>query len=151
MNRTTFLALCLGAAALGGCNAKPDMTIKEFMAKKVDPTSKVYFNAVRYIYNESGAHNFVPQTDADWEKVRKAAADLQDQAKALGDEYAEGRREDWTKMSADLATVSRQAEDAAKSKDPDKVFAAASDVYTVCSGCHIAYPAEGRAPGGKVS
>lgn len=152
MPRTSAFAACLVVAALvAGCKAKPDLTVQQFMKTKVDPTSKVYFDAVQYINDETGAHDIVPHTDADWEKVRKAAADLQEQAKALGDDYADGRREDWKKMSADLATVSRQAEDAAKAKDPDKVFAAAGDVYTVCSGCHTAYPAESKTPGGSAS
>jgi cytochrome c556 len=154
MPKAAFAACIAAAALLAGCKGadKPDLTLQQFMAQKVDPTSKVYFNAVQYISDEKGNHDIVPQTDADWEKVRQAAADLQAQGKLLqSDAYTEGRRDDWKKMSADFVTVSQRAEEAAKSKDPDKVFAAAGDVYTVCSGCHTAYPAETKKPAGSAS
>ena len=147
--RTTALAACLIAAALvAGCKAKPDLTIQEFMKTRVDPTSKTYFNAVQYISDDKGNHDIVPQTDADWEKVRQAAADLQAQGKTLGEDYADGRREDWKKMSADMVTLGQRAEEAAKTKNPDTVFAAAGDIYTVCDGCHTAYPKDSKSPGG---
>ena len=133
-------------ALLAGCNqgpAAPELTLQQFMKDKVDPTSKIYFDAVQYISDETGNHDIVPQTDADWEKVRQAAADLQDQAELLqSDAYTEGRNEDWTRMAKDLASVSQQAEQAAKDKDPDKVFEVGGTVYAVCSACHMAYPAE---------
>ena len=136
-------AVLLAPALLSGCKGadKPQLTIQQFMKQKVDPTSKVLFDAVRYVSDDKGNHDILPQTDADWEKVRKAAADLQDQAKALqSPAYTEGRNPDWTKMSQDLATVSQQAEQAAKAKNPDKVFELSGDIYSVCSGCHTVYP-----------
>ena len=138
-------------ALLAGCNqgpAAPELTLQQFMKDKVDPTSKIYFDAVQYISDETGNHDIVPQTDADWEKVRQAAADLQDQAELLqSDAYTEGRNEDWTRMAKDLASVSQQAEQAAKDKDPDKVFEVGGTVYAVCSACHMAYPAESAESG----
>jgi cytochrome c556 len=152
MPARTALAACLLAAALvSGCKAKPDLTVQQFMKTKVDPTSKIYFDAVQYISDEKGNHDIKPQTDADWERVRKAAADLQAQGKTLGEDYADGRRDDWKKMSADLVTVSQQAEEAAKSHNPDKVFEVAGTIYAVCDACHMAYPKDSKAPGGGAS
>ena len=143
-------------ALLAGCNqgpAAPELTLQQFMKDKVDPTSKIYFDAVQYISDETGNHDIVPQTDADWEKVRQAAADLRDQAELLqSDAYTEGRNEDWIRMAKDLASVSQQAEQAAKDKDPEKVFEVGGTVYAVCSACHMAYPAEGaQSDGGNPS
>lgn len=129
-----FLVACKGSD-------KPELTLQQFMKQKVDPTSKVLFDAVRYVSDDKGNHDIVPHTDAEWEKVRQAAADLQAQAKELqSPAYSEGRNPDWTKMSQDLATVSQQAEQAAKEKSPDKVFEVSGNVYSVCSGCHTVYP-----------
>ena len=90
-----------------------------------------------------------PETDADWRKVSQAAADLQDQAEQLQSAaYAEGRNEDWTRMAKDLATISQQAEQAAKDKNPDKVFEISGTIYMVCDACHMAYPADAGQPGG---
>jgi hypothetical protein len=152
MTGAKLLAASIAAVTLlAGCKGadKPELTLQQFMAQKVDPTSKVYFNAVQYISDESGNHDIVPQTDADWEKVRQAAADLQAQGKLLqSDAYTEGRRDDWKKMSQDLVTVSQQAEEAAKAKNPDKVFEVAGTVYAVCDACHMAYPKDSKQPGG---
>ena len=152
--KTGFVAIA-GLVLLAACNqgpAAPDLTLQQFMKDKVDPTSKIYFDAVQYISDETGNHDIVPQTDAEWEKVRQAAADLQDQAELLQSAaYTEGRNEDWTRMAKDLASVSQQAEQAAKDKDPDKVFEVAGTVYAVCSACHMAYPAESAEPNGEPS
>jgi hypothetical protein len=152
MSASKLLAASLTTAMLlAGCKSadKPELTLQQFMAQKVDPTSKVYFQAVQYISDESGNHDIAPKTDADWEKVRQAAADLQAQGKLLqSDAYTEGRREDWKKMSADLVTVSQQAEEAAKAKNPDKVFEVSGTIYMVCDGCHTAYPKDTKQAGG---
>ena len=149
--KSGFVAIA-GLVFLAGCNqgpAAPDLTLQQFMKDKVDPTSKIYFDAVQYISDETGNHDIVPQTDADWEKVRQAAADLQEQAGLLQSAaYTEGRNEDWTRMAKDLATVSQQAEQAAKDKDPDKVFEVSGTIYAVCDACHMAYPKDSSQPGG---
>ncbi|MEO7551779.1 MAG: hypothetical protein ABIT09_11635 [Croceibacterium sp.] len=135
---------------MAGCKgaAKPELTIQQFMAQKVDPASKIYFDAVQYISDETGNHDIVPQTDATWQKVAQSAADLQAHGKLLQTPgYAEGRNADWTKFSQDLVTVSQQAEAAAKAKNPDKVFEVAGTVYAVCSACHMAYPKDTKAQG----
>jgi hypothetical protein len=152
MTKAAALAACLGVVlTLAGCNqsAKPEMTIQQFMAQKVDPASKVYFNAIQYISDQTGNHDVKPETDADWAKVQQAAVDLQAYGKELQTPgYTEGRNPDWTKMSADLVTVSQQAEAAAKAKNPDKVFEVAGTVYAVCDACHMAYPKDSKTPGG---
>jgi hypothetical protein len=136
------VAVVAALALLSACKASaPAESVKDLMKNKVDPASKVYFEAVQYISDETGQHDIKPQTDADWEKVRKAAADLQAYGKQLqGDEYTKGRNPDWTKFSQALVDASKQAEDAAKAKDVDKVFEMSGTVYNVCSACHMAYP-----------
>lgn len=144
MTKRHAIVLGLGAAALlVGCgkDATPDITIQQLMAQKVDPASKVYFSSVQYISDETGNHDIKPETDAEWEKVRQSAVDLQAYGKTLQTPgYTESRNPDWTKFSQSLVEVSQQAEAAAKAKDVDKVFEVAGTIYAVCSACHMAYP-----------
>ena len=141
MPAKTHAALAL-AALLIGCKAgSPAESVQQMMKNKVQPTAQVYWDAVQYISDENGNRDIVPQTDADWEKVRKAAADLQDYGKLLQtDAYTEGRNPDWTKFSQAMVEVSQQAEQAAKDKNVDKVFEISGTMYNVCSACHMAYP-----------
>jgi cytochrome c556 len=151
MNKALAAALA-ATALLGGCNQAadtPELTLQQFMAQKVDPTSKIYFDAVQYISDETGNHDIKPETDADWEKVRQAAADLQEQGRELQSPgYTEGRNADWTRFSQSMVEAGELAEQAAKDKDPDKVFEVAGTVYAVCDACHMAYPADSTEPGG---
>lgn len=127
---------------LAGCKASaPAETVQQIMKNKVDPASKVYFGAVQYISDSTGEHDIQPRTDAEWEKVRRAAADLQDYGRQLqSDDYAKGRNPDWVKFSQALVDASKQGEDAAKAKNVDKVFEMSGTIYNVCSACHMAYP-----------
>src|SRR6478735_11488922 len=101
MTKAGYLALAAALVLLAGCKqSAPELTLQQFMAQKVDPTSKVYFDAVQYISDETGDHDIKPETDADWEKVRQAAADLQAQGKELQTlGYTKGRNPDWTQFS----------------------------------------------------
>ena len=141
MTKRTLMAAAT-MLLLAGCKAAaPTESVQQLMKDKIDPASKVYFEAVQYISDENGSRDIVPQTDADWEKVRKAAADLQDYGKQLQDDaYTAGRNPDWTKFSQAMVDVSKQAEQAARDKNVDKVFEVSGTIYNVCSACHQVYP-----------
>lgn len=149
--------LCLaGTVVVAACgqNAEPAESVKDLMAKKVQPTAEVYWGAVQFISDETGNHDIVPQTDADWERTRKAAEDLAGFGELLQTPaYTEGRSEDWTQFSQSLVEISEQAEKAAVDRSPDAVFEVGGTVYNVCSACHQAYPAttgpEATATGGS--
>lgn len=136
------IAVIGALALLAGCKASaPAESVKDLMKNKVDPASKVYFDAVQYISDETGEHDIQPRSDADWEKVRKAAADLQDYGTQLqADDYAKGRNPDWVKFSQAMVDAGKQGEDAAKARNVDKVFEMSGTIYNVCSACHMAYP-----------
>lgn len=128
---------------LAGCKpAPPPETVQQLMKNKVQPTAQKYWDAVRYVSDETGNHDIVPKNDAEWERTRKAAADLGEMGKLLQtDAYAKGRNPDWIKFSQGLVDISKQAEEAAKAKNPDKVFEVGATIYNVCSACHVVYPA----------
>lgn len=147
MNKSAVIFLGLIGVALGGCQkAEPEMTVQQLMAQHVQPTAKIYWDSVQFISDETGDHDIKPQTDAEWAKVRQAAVDLQKQGELLQTpEYTEGRQPNWSKFAQAMVDISKQAEQAAVDQDPDKVFEVGGTVYSVCSACHMAYPAESGA------
>lgn len=146
----TAITALAASALLAGCNQaaeKPAMTVQQLMAKEVQPTAEVYWNAVQYISDEKGNHDIFPKNDAEWETVRLAAVKLGEHGKLLQTPgYTEGRGEDWAEFAKGLVEVSALAEAAAKEKSTDKVFEVGGTVYNVCSACHQAYPAEQGVP-----
>lgn len=136
------IAIAAALVLLASCNRAPPETVQQMMKNKVQPTAQFYWDAVRFVSDQTGEHDIKPTTDAEWEKVRKAAADLQDYGKLLQtDAYTKGRNPDWIKFSQAMVDISKQAEQAAIDKDPDKVFEVGGTMYNVCSACHMVYPA----------
>lgn len=128
---------------VAGC-AKQDnpgiKDVKALMARHVQPTTQVYWDAVQFISDASGAREIMPRTDADWQRTADAASKL----KQLGEElkspgYAAGRGSDWQAFAQGLGDVAEQARQAAEQKSPDKVLEAGGTIYNVCSACHEVY------------
>jgi len=139
----TFAVCFTSAILLAGCNqaAQPDKTVQQFMAQDVQPTADIYWKSVQYINEEGGQRDIQPQTDAEWQAVQDAARQLAAYAELLKTPgYAEGRGSDWIQFADSLAEVSKQAEQAAAEKNPEKVFDVGGTVYSVCSACHMIYP-----------
>jgi hypothetical protein len=143
MNKAVIAAI--GATLLlGGCNQAaqaPEMTAQQLMAKEVQPTAEIYWNAVQFISDETGDHDVFPKTDAEWKAVQDAAVKLGklgEQLKTPG--FSEGRGQDWIQFSDSLIEVSKLAEQAAAERNTDKVFEVGGTIYSVCSACHQMYP-----------
>lgn len=142
-----ILAAALGLAACGGGQeaAAPLGTAQQMMANEVQPTAEIYWNAVRSVSElvdgEPVFTEYQPETDAEWEKVRLAAARLGELGAILQQPaYAEGRGEDWIAFSKGLVEMAALAEKAAADKDREAVFEAGGLVYNVCRACHQFYP-----------
>ena len=145
MNQIRIIAAAAVALLMAGCNqapAAPEKTVQQLMAEDVQPTAKIYWDAVQYISDESGDHDIKPETDADWAKTKAAATKLGEFAALLRTPaYTEGRGADWTTFANSLTEVAKLAEQAADEKNPDKVFEVGGTIYNVCSACHQVYPA----------
>ena len=149
----------LGLAAillLASCSeAEPDLpygTVQLMMANEVQPTAEGYWDSVRYVSElvdgEEVFTEYEPKTDAEWAKVEQSATHLGELGEALKTPaYSEGRGEDWMVFAQGLVDVSKVSLDAAKTRDPDKVFETGGLVYNVCSACHQAYPPASLTPG----
>lgn len=144
MMKAGSFALAATALLIAGCNdvQKPEKTVQQLMAQDVQPTAKIYWDAVQYISDENGSRDIVPQTDAEWKRVQDAATKMAGYAELLKTPaYTEGRNADWTQFANSLGEVAKQAEQAAAEKNPDKVFEVGGTMYSVCSACHQVYPA----------
>lgn len=126
---------------LTACNQQsPAQPIRDLMVKRVQPTAQVYWDAVQYVSDENGQHNIVPRNDAEWERTRKAAADLAELGQLLKTStYTEGRGEDWSQFAQGLIAISDQAQKAARTKNTGAVFEAGASIYNVCAACHQVY------------
>ena len=141
MKRRTLTLFFLSAALTACSGDQADTSVRDYMQGHVQPTAEIYWNAVQYISDESGNHEIVPETDAEWAQVREAALELA----AIGTElkeprFADGRGSAWIDFSNGLIEVAGKAEQAAVAKDVDAVFEVGGTVYSVCSACHQAYP-----------
>lgn len=137
----TFAAI--GAISLlAGCNDPASQKdVHELMTTKVQLAAQVYWDAVQYVSDVRGVREILPTTDAEWERTRRAAADLQDYGKMLQTgAYSGGRNPDWKDFSQGLVEAAKQAEKAAADRDKDSVFKAGATMYNVCLACHTAYP-----------
>ena len=149
MNKALIPALA-AVTLLAGCDQgppPPEQTMQQLMADEIQPTAKTYWDSVQFISDKQGFHEIVPETDADWQQTRDAATRMIELAELLQTPgYAEGRGDDWIEISQSLAEVGRLAEQAADSKDPEKVFEVGGTMYSVCSACHQVYPPEEGLP-----
>jgi hypothetical protein len=133
----------LGVAISACADNGPEVSVKDFMAQEVQPTAEIYWNSVQYISDEQGEHEIFPRTAAEWEEVRLGAARLAEIGAELKQpEYAAGRGLAWIDFADGLIEVAGTAEQAAVDQDVDAVFEVGGTVYSVCSACHQAYPAE---------
>lgn len=141
-------SVALFAAACTQEPQEPEIGIKEFMVEHVEPTAQTYWQSVVYISDETGYHEIVPETDADWERVIQAAEDIGVFGELLQTRtYAEGRGQDWTQIAQGLVDAAEQAKIAAQNHNVEDVFEAGGTLYNVCSACHQFYlPAEGENP-----
>jgi len=151
MTKTRLIAAAATAALLAACGQGvevPEKTVQQLMADDVQPTADIYWKSVQYISDETGEHEILPRTDAEWARVKAAATRLGELGTLLQTPgYAEGRGEDWVQFSRSLVEVSKLAEQAAEEKSTDKVFEVGGTIYSVCSACHQVYPPAEGMPG----
>lgn len=140
--RLKSASVVLAMMLASGCQKPPVAPgdTKALMAGQVQPTSQDFWDSVQYISDASGLHKIEPKTDADWRRTLASATALRELGQTLkSPAYAAGRGTDWLDFAQGLSDVAEQAEQAAKQRSPDKVFAVGSSLYNVCSACHEIY------------
>lgn len=145
-------AACL--ALLAGCKKAEEKAptfvkahdIKQLMATVVQPQADVFWKSAGSYTDATGTHDLRPTTDEAWLRTRSAAATIAEMGNLLmTPQYAEGRGEDWMQFSKSLVEIGLKAEKAAVDRSEDEIFDTGGTMYNVCTACHQAYPATGKA------
>lgn len=152
MTKTRWL--WLAAPVLLGCSGattdSPQITavadVPQLMLTVLEPAAEVYWDAVGSILDESGTHDFAPETDEEWEAVRKAAYVIAESGNLLmmGDRALDDGA--WMAMAAELTAIGRRAIEVAEARDSEGVFDMGAEVYYVCTNCHSSYAIETLRP-----
>jgi hypothetical protein len=113
----------------------------ELMESVIGHASEEYWGAVSVTVDESGVTEDYPETDEEWEEVWAAGITIAESGNLLM--MAPRAVDDgaWMQLSRELVDVGVTAAAAARSKDPEQVFAAGEQVYNVCVACHARYVA----------
>lgn len=151
--KTRLIAAAVAVTFAGGCDRKIEppalpADMHKLMVEKVEPSAKTYWNAVQYISDETGFHEIMPRSDAEWARTREAAERVGQYAEIMNSPaFAEGRGRDWQDFAQGLSDVAGQAAKAAEEKNVGKVLEAGGTMYNVCSACHEVYlPLAGGQP-----
>jgi hypothetical protein len=156
-------------------DVKPTLTIRELMTHFIDPTADFVFDAVVYDSSAAGTNHAVPVSDDDWAKVERGAWQLAESANLLmiprkaeppdtpGLELRPGERspelsgaEIEAKIDADRAKWNRHADalrvsslkalEMVKTRKPDAILEAGTEIDNACESCHLEYWYPGDRP-----
>jgi hypothetical protein len=97
-----------------------------------------------------GTEEIAPKTFAEWEALRSAAMTVAESGNLL---LMPGRMQEgaeWRELSLALIASGRVALAAAQARDPEAVFEAGGELYTVCNDCHAAFAPEALESGFKL-
>ena len=145
---------------------KPVVSVKELMRDMLDPASDFVFDAVGVTSTREGTIEKVPQTDADWERIRIGAVTMAEGAYLLkiprpfappGDENnstgpdaaelspkqitAKLERDPvlWNAKIEALRNVGLEVMDIVRRKDVKELWDATENLDQACESCHLEY------------
>jgi hypothetical protein len=146
---------------------KTSLTIRELMTHFIDPTADFVFDAVVFDSNEQGTNHVVPVSEDDWVKVERGARQLAESANLLMiprqaeppgtseprkpgvpapelpgpeiDAMIAADRPKWNRYSDALRVASLKALEMVKSRTPDSILDAGTEIDRACEACHLEY------------
>jgi hypothetical protein len=157
---TGGLSLLLWAGVI--CAGRGPATIKDVMHSMIDPTGDFVFESVKEIGDEHGSRQQAPETDADWQELRRRLAVLQEVPDLL-DGRGAARPRDRSRnpqsenepgeiqkaIDADHAALLRrarklqdaaaQAIKAADARDTKALLPSIDLIDKACENCHLHY------------
>lgn len=134
---------------LAGCEAPPPpppappftttLAVKQVMEWVIDPAADVIWDSVKSVITEKGTQEIAPHTDAEWDKVRDAAATLVEAGNALMIEGRARDKKEWMAAARRLSDASNAALKAALAKNTEALFNEGGNIYKTCAACHAQY------------
>jgi mono/diheme cytochrome c family protein len=148
--RASLRVLPITMLLLAGCEAAPPppppappytntLAVKQVMEWVIDPAADVIWDSVKSVITEKGTQEIAPKTDADWDKVRDAAATLIEASNALMIEGRARDKKEWMAAARRLGDASNQALKAAQAKNSVALFDEGGNIYKTCAACHAQY------------
>jgi hypothetical protein len=149
-----------------GGDLTPVVSVKELMRDLIDPLSDNIFKAVGIRVSDAGEHEWAPESDEDWERVRVGAVAMAEASYLLkvprpfapeGDEnnssgpdpielspaqIKEKLERDpalWQAKIEALRNVGRQVMEIVERRDAAQLWDAAENLDLACEGCHLEY------------
>jgi hypothetical protein len=112
---------------------------REIMSRMVDPAANFIWSSVSTTVTTEGIEEKFPQSENEWDEVRKAVDRLAEGGRLLKTDPQRKGDKDWLKWSQaiiDSATLTREA---VKSRNADGILEAGDAIYNTCVGCHGGY------------
>jgi hypothetical protein len=149
-----------------GGDLTPAVSVREVMRDLIDPLADNIFDAVGVKINETGTHEWAPQTDTDWAKVRVGAVAMAEgiyllkiprsiepagpghapkprNASELSPDEIKAKIEKdpvlWQAKIEALRNVGKEVLDIVARKDSKVMFDAAEDLDKACENCHLEF------------
>ena len=143
---------------------KPTATVKELMDSVVDPNADYIWNAVATTVTAEGTFEKAPQTDDEWQELRRHTIALLEATNLLlvperhvarpGEKAEDPRvelapdqietminedRATWTQMALNLYDSVLPTLKATDAKDKEALLLAGDSIDLACEGCHLKY------------
>ena len=138
-------------AWLTGCEAPPPpppppaapytttLEVKQVMEWVIDPAVDVIWDSVKSVITEKGTQEIAPHSDAEWDKVRDAAATLMEASNVLMIEGRARDKKEWMASARRLGDAASLALKAAQAKNTEALFNEGGNIYKACAACHARY------------
>jgi len=122
--------------------SQPVMGTRELMQSVLNPNAGIVWRAVSTVVTTAGIEELRPRSDAEWAKVRTAAAGITKGGNQLllSRRASDGSR--WKRAAEALIETSTAAVRAAEARNADQLFAVGGDMYSACLSCHENYMSE---------
>src|SRR4051812_35321586 len=122
------------------------LTLKQVMEWVIDPAVDVIWDSVKSVITDKGTQEIAPHTDAEWDKVRDAAATLMEASNALMIEGRARDQKEWMTSARRLGDSASLALKAAQAKNTEALFNEGGNIYKACAACHSRYAAHLNGP-----
>jgi cytochrome c556 len=159
MRSYSIMAVVLSPA---GEPVRPQGTVQELMATRIDPAADALWDSVAFIASEKGDEDRRPRSPAEWAAVRQNALALIKGASDLGllgwrvsalettpgpgelraseiEHLIEADPTAFAKRARDLGSAARTALAAIDAKDADALMNAGGVIDAACEACHVVY------------
>ena len=132
----------------GPTTQAPKAYVKDIMNSMMMPSAAGVWNAVATVTDQTGVHEFRPQTDDQWNAVIASAVTLSEtpnllmvagRQRCIGGAIPAAWRTDWNRKAREVAEAASIALMAAKRHDADALAEAGERIDVACDECHERY------------